>query len=977
MANLVSPGVQVTVIDESFYASAGPGTVPLIVIATRSNKPSPTGTGIAPGTVQREVNKPFVATSQRELIQTFGNPTFVTVQGTPVHGHELNEYGLHAAYQYLGINNRAYVMRSDIDLAQLDPSVSAPRGEPLNGTYWFDLSETQFGVFQSTGAVSLDPFLKQNVIVVSNPDEVDQNTGKPLSNMGNNGDFAIVTAEGTNRVFEKVPTTTTSLWLNVGSRAWTMARSFVRGSQPAGTVTVGNSFNLNNVTIVLNSTNLGQIVNDINDTILNSPVLSDLTDPANPIPYVIASVDSSGILKFNFVLPSISLVNVTGTPLTDLNLPSGTFNSTKLSYAPHNKVPQSSVAGDVWIKTTSLNGGAKYVIKFYNATQGQFVTMAAPFYANDAAASTALGSNPQIGTLYVQFNPEGTQQVALAGQILKRWNGSVWEQLSYEQDEQAPTTDPEDGTLWYNVDFRADIMVNDGDQWVGYRKMYPDSDPNGVALMSVAPLAQSDETPLVDNDLWLDTSDLENYPALYRYNAASRRWTKVDNTDQTTPFGIVFADARENSGPSYMGASNDYIRNSEEMKDMTLSNFLDPDCVDPRTYTAGCLLFNTRFSTYNVKEWKPEWFTLGGFDANTDFTFDSYEVGGGFYNDNGQAVPIRFPALEKAGRWVTTSGNMVDGSPYMGRKAQRIMIVKALSATVAANEDIRSELVYFNLIAVPGYPELLDEMILLNTDKKEVSFIVGDTPARLAPNGTAIQRWATNANNAASNGENGLTSSNPYIGLYYPWGLTTNYDGNEIMVPPSTIALRTMAYNDQVSYPWFAPAGFTRGLVTNATSVGYLTEEGEYAPVILNQGQRDVLYTNKINPIAYIPNRGLVVYGQKTLNPLESALDRVNVARLTNYMRYNLDNLAKPFLFEQNDSQTRDSFRVTIERFLMGLVGQRALEDFLVVCDESNNTPERRDRNELWADIVIQPIKAVEFIYLPIRIRNSGDSLEL
>jgi phage tail sheath protein FI len=232
---------------------------------------------------------------------------------------------------------------------------------------------------------------------------------------------------------------------------------------------------------------------------------------------------------------------------------------------------------------------------------------------------------------------------------------------------------------------------------------------------------------------------------------------------------------------------------------------------------------------------------------------------------------------------------------------------------------------------------------------------------------------------APSTGEEGLMvpGTGIYTGIYYPWGLSTNTDGSEIMIPASAIALRTMAYNDQVSYPWFAPAGFQRGLVSNATSVGYLTDEGEYKPVLLNPGQRDTLYVNKINPIAFIPGRGLVVYGQKTLYANQSALDRVNVARLANYLKYNLDNLMKPFLFEQNDQQTRDSAKLTVERFLTGLVTLRALEDFAVLCDESNNTPERRDMNQLWVDVLIKPIKAIEFIYIPVRIRNSGDELTL
>jgi phage tail sheath protein FI len=266
-------------------------------------------------------------------------------------------------------------------------------------------------------------------------------------------------------------------------------------------------------------------------------------------------------------------------------------------------------------------------------------------------------------------------------------------------------------------------------------------------------------------------------------------------------------------------------------------------------------------------------------------------------------------------------------------------------------------------------------MITLNVDKKEVAFIVADTPATLEPTGTAFVNWANNAANAAGNGSDALVSSTPYAAVYYPWGLGTNLDGAEVMVPPSMMALRTIAYSDQVSYPWFAPAGFNRGLVTGVSSVGYLTAENEFAPITLNQGQRDVLYVNKINPIAYIPGRGLVVYGQKTLNPGTTALDRINVARLINYLKYNLDNIAKPFLFEPNDQQTRTNVQTTFNSFMQTLVTLRALYDYAVICDTSNNTPERIDRNELWIDIAIKPEKAIEFIYIPIRILNTGDPL--
>jgi hypothetical protein len=953
MAILVSAGVDVQIIEESMYSSAGPGTVPLIVFATRSNKASPTGVGIAPGTVAGEAGKLYLATSQRELNQTFGNPFFASVQGTPVHGHELNEYGLHAAYQFLGINNRAYVMRANIDLAELEPSVSAPRGNPVDGTYWLDLVNTQFGVFQSTGTSSLDPFLKQPLLVLSDASQVDSDTGLPVDDIGEDGDFCVITAESHNRMFEKID----SNWLMVGSQAWKFRRNVLRGATPIFGLTAGDSFSINGITIAISTNNVAQTVLDINSTIAASPSLKNKIQ---------ATTDSSGRLSFNFVLPNLELLNVVGTPLASMHIAPGNYASVKLTYASHNRVPQKSIFGDVWIKTTAINSGSKMVMK--RANGGGFTTIDVPFFANDTVATSTLSGSLTAGALYIQFNAEGTDAEPLSSHVIKRWTGTAWNLLSYEASYDAPATDPIDGTLWFNSDFRADIMVGDGDQWLGYRQMYPMTDESGIQIAGSAPTTQLNGEGLVDNDLWLDASDLENYPKIYRYQASSRRWLAVDNTDQTTPYGIVFADARANTGTDYIGRSQSvgYVFKSENSEDMVLSNFVDPDCIDPRTFSAGTLLFNTRYSTYNVKKWQGSWFTTGGFDANTDYRYDTYTLG----RDD-----VIFPTLTNVGRWVTASGNAVNGSPYMGRKAQRQMVVTALGAVIASNQEIRSELVYYNLLATPGYPEMIDEMITLNVDQKEVAFIVGDTPARLKPNGTSIQRWATNANVAASNGDQGLTSANPFVGLYYPWGMSTNVDGTEIMVPPSTIALRTLAYNDQVAYPWFAPAGFTRGLVSNASSVGFLSDEGEYTPVILNQGQRDVLYLNKINPIAYMPNRGLVVYGQKTLSPIEAATDRINVARLANYMKYNLDNLSKPFLFEQNDLQTRDAFRITIERFLVGLVGLRALQDFAVVCDISNNTPERRDRNELWCDIFVQPIKAVEFIYLPVRIRNSGDSL--
>jgi hypothetical protein len=313
----------------------------------------------------------------------------------------------------------------------------------------------------------------------------------------------------------------------------------------------------------------------------------------------------------------------------------------------------------------------------------------------------------------------------------------------------------------------------------------------------------------------------------------------------------------------------------------------------------------------------------------------------------------------------------------MGAEAQRIVVVQAIQASIQSDEDIRAEDLYFNLIAAPGFVEAIDEMLVLNEDRKETAFVVGDTPFTLAANGTELQNWATDQASAFDNGADGLVSASKYFAAWYPSGLSTNVDGTDVVVPPSHMALRTIAYNDQVAYPWFAPAGLQRGIVNNASAVGYVNSAGQFVSVKLNEGQRDILYQNGINPIRVMPQGGIVVYGQKTRQPYASATDRINVVRLENYLRYQLNDLAQPFLFQPNDTTTRKSVLAAFNSFLSELITLRGLYDFLVVCDKSNNTPARIDRNELWVDIAVQPVKAIEFIYIPIRIKNTGSSLSI
>jgi len=365
------------------------------------------------------------------------------------------------------------------------------------------------------------------------------------------------------------------------------------------------------------------------------------------------------------------------------------------------------------------------------------------------------------------------------------------------------------------------------------------------------------------------------------------------------------------------------------------------------------LLWNLRRSGFNVKRFERNYIDVSGTnDRNADESMQSY-----------------YPH-----RWVTDSGNQPDGSGTFGRHAQRKSVTQSLQAEVNSNQDIRDEESrQFNIIACPGYPELIGEMISLNYDRRLTAFVVGDTPFRLTPDATSLNEWATNVNLAVEDNDRGLVSRDEYLGIYYPAGFTSDNEGNNIVVPPSHMALRTLVLNDQVAYPWFAPAGTRRGGVTNASATGYVTSEGEFKSVALNTGQRDTLYSNAINPITFISGSGLVVFGQKTRARNASALDRINVARLTVYMRGQLELLARPYLFEPNDKITRDQVKAAADAFLLELVSLRAIYDFIAVCDETNNTPARIDRNELYLDIAIEPVKAIEFIYIPLRLKNTGE----
>ena len=148
MASLTSPGVSVTIIDQSQYVSTQAGTVPFVLIATAQDKQTPSGT-LATGTTIANAEKIITVTSQRDLVNIFGNPFFeVDAAGNPVNDSQRNEYGLLAAYSALGSTNTIYIQRANVNLSELEGTSTRPTGEPADGTYWLDTGNTNWGVYE-------------------------------------------------------------------------------------------------------------------------------------------------------------------------------------------------------------------------------------------------------------------------------------------------------------------------------------------------------------------------------------------------------------------------------------------------------------------------------------------------------------------------------------------------------------------------------------------------------------------------------------------------------------------------------------------------------------------------------------------------------------------------------------------------------------------------------------------------------------
>ena len=346
---------------------------------------------------------------------------------------------------------------------------------------------------------------------------------------------------------------------------------------------------------------------------------------------------------------------------------------------------------------------------------------------------------------------------------------------------------------------------------------------------------------------------------------------------------------------------------------------------------------------------------------------DASSIGADTYSDASEAITLalsakaqrKFVVPFQAGfdgdnpTTLKATGNSISGTNTQGFDCSGALTSGSVAYKRAINAVSNPDEFDINLLVTPGiiheYHSSVSNHAISKVESRADAFYIMDG-----------SRWGRSVTNAISDIQSLDTN---YAGVYYPWVKILDTVKNKPMwVPPSVVLPGVISFTDQVAHEWFAPAGLNRGGLSSVLE----------AKTRLTHTERDDLYEARINPIASFPGQGVVVFGQKTLQGKPSALDRINVRRLLIRLRKFIASSSRYLVFEQNTAATRNRFLGIVNPFLESVQANSGLSAFKVVMDESNNTPDVVDRNQLVGQIFIQPTRTAEFIVLDFVIQPTG-----
>jgi phage tail sheath protein FI len=436
-----------------------------------------------------------------------------------------------------------------------------------------------------------------------------------------------------------------------------------------------------------------------------------------------------------------------------------------------------------------------------------------------------------------------------------------------------------------------------------------------------------------------NSGSLDAAGALVSGSADNIRWEIINPNTSSGTFDLLVRQGND-------------ITNSKIVLESFTGLSLDPKSPNFVAKQIGDYVYNYNPSTQQIE-------LSGSYRNNSNYIYvSSVNLLTPDYLDNNGVAKNQYTSsipVAASGSFTGATGNIKSGAAFYNSitTATNTQGLETANYTNMINLLANKDDYQFNVLVTPGLFDSLNtsaiSTIITNTQQRGDNIFVLDPVVY----GQAASGVITQASSRDTS----------YAAEYWPWcQIQDPATGKNVWVPASTMIIGVYAYNDTVAEPWFAPAGINRGGLGTVLRVEQK----------LNQTTRDSLYTGKVNPIATFPGQGIVVYGQKTLQTKPSALDRVNVRRLLISLKSYISQVANNLVFEQNTAATRNIFLSQVNPYLSSVQQRQGLYAFKVIMDETNNTADVIDRNQLIGQIYVQPTKTAEFIYLDFIITPTG-----